>query len=102
MKPTIPWQMPVGSIVLMTLALCIVLHLALAQTSFAATAAAPAEPKSVPSEVESPDSSKTQASTNKKKTATNPNKKVKKKNEDIFRPSEEISEDFAVSFPVDI
>jgi hypothetical protein len=33
--------------------------------------------------------------------ATSTIKKVKQ-NDDIFRPSEEISEDFAVSFPVDI
>ena len=31
-----------------------------------------------------------------------PKKKEKKEGGDIFQPSEEISEDFAVSFPVDI
>ena len=31
-----------------------------------------------------------------------PKKKDKKEGGDIFQPSEEISEDFAVSFPVDI
>ena len=31
-----------------------------------------------------------------------PTKKAKKEGGDIFQPSEEISEDFAVSFPVDI
>ncbi len=101
MKPTIPLRMSVASTVLMTLALCLVLHLALGQTSFAATAE-PGSPKSIPSEVEAPESSKTQASSNKKNTEISPNGKIKKKNGDIFRPSEEISEDFAVSFPVDI
>ena len=43
----------------------------------------------------SQNSNDTQAKTNKDDSA-------KDKNREIFRPSEEISEDFAVSFPVDI
>lgn len=35
-------------------------------------------------------------------TRTIKSKSKNKQNDDIFRPSEEISEDFAVSFPVDI
>ncbi len=37
-----------------------------------------------------------------KQAKTNTNSNGKAKDEEIFRPSEEISEDFAVSFPVDI
>ena len=39
---------------------------------------------------------------NDKQARTNKKTNGKAKDEEIFRPSEEISEDFAVSFPVDI
>jgi hypothetical protein len=39
---------------------------------------------------------------NDKQAETNKDTNGKAKNREIFRPSEEISEDFAVSFPVDI
>ena len=39
---------------------------------------------------------------NDKPAKTNKDDSAKDKNREIFRPSEEISEDFAVSFPVDI
>ena len=42
------------------------------------------------------------ADTNDKQSSASKSNKGKDRGGDIFRPSEEISEDFAVSFPVDI
>ncbi|MEM7100315.1 MAG: hypothetical protein AAF541_18760 [Pseudomonadota bacterium] len=52
-----------------------------------------AEGKEAEGKKEQPDSEKTLKA---------PGKDRKKRGEDVFNPSEEISEDFAVSFPVDI
>jgi hypothetical protein len=67
------------------------LHAASADEDATAETPAPAKPGTATNQPDEKSSNKL-----KKKT------KVKSEEKDIFRPSEEISEDFAVPFPVDI